>query len=240
MRIDKTSWLITKPIAHRGLWGENIVENSITAYENATKFNYPIEIDVYLTTDNEIVCFHDEDLMRMTGVDGKIFDKSYAELMQLNLLNTTEKIPTLKETLKVCEGKSQLLIEIKDQPNEKIVDKVIELLKGYKGEFAIQSFNPLYINKVKKIAPEFIRGLLSKKKFTEKKGVTKYILEKMKLNWLIKPDFISYLHEDLPIKKSKTKNKVVLAWTITSQSALDKVSPYCNNVIFEHFIPQNK
>ena len=31
MRIDKNNWLIAKPIAHRGLWGGEIIENSIPA-----------------------------------------------------------------------------------------------------------------------------------------------------------------------------------------------------------------
>ena len=45
MRIDFNNWLITRPISHRGLWNENIVENSLTAYKNAIAQGYPIEID---------------------------------------------------------------------------------------------------------------------------------------------------------------------------------------------------
>ena len=56
MRVNKDSWLIRRPIAHRGLWNDKIVENSITAYENATRHGYPIEIDVYLTTDGKLTC----------------------------------------------------------------------------------------------------------------------------------------------------------------------------------------
>ena len=86
MRISESCWLKTKPIAHRGLWGENIAENSLSAYKNAAENGLPIEIDVYLSTDGEIFSFHDAGLKRMTGVEGKIFEKSSSELKELRLI----------------------------------------------------------------------------------------------------------------------------------------------------------
>ena len=59
MAIPNDFWLFTRPIAHRGLWGGEIAENSLTAYKLATEKGYPIEIDLFLTIDGEIVCFHD-------------------------------------------------------------------------------------------------------------------------------------------------------------------------------------
>ena len=35
MRIKKDNFLLTRPIAHRGLWGEGFTENSLSAYRNA-------------------------------------------------------------------------------------------------------------------------------------------------------------------------------------------------------------
>ena len=66
-RIDKDHWLITKPVAHRGLWGGSVLENSLTAYERAAQAGYPFEIDLYLSTDGVLYCFHDKTLDRMTG-----------------------------------------------------------------------------------------------------------------------------------------------------------------------------
>lgn len=238
MRIQKDYWLINKPIAHRGLWGEDIVENSISAYKNACDKGYPIEIDVYLTLDGELVSFHDQNLKRMTGIDQIITQKTLAEIKQLSLLNTQEKIPTLKEVLQVCEGKSPLLIEIKNQKNgELCIKKLVEMLKEYKGEFAVQSFNPFYIRKIKKLAPEFIRGILGTNKKESDKWIENFILKHMPFNFLIKPDFISYKYTALPLKKRKVKNKKVLAWTVTSQEIADKIKPYNDNIIFENFIP---
>ena len=54
---------------------------------------------------------------------------------------------------------------------------------------------------------------------------------------LVKPDFISMRYADLPLPKRKTKNKAVLGWTVKSQETYDKIKNHCDNIIFEHFIP---
>ena len=243
MRIDLNSKIFTKPIAHRGLWGGKILENSLTAYNNAILHGYPIEIDLYSSTDGEIFCFHDKTLNRMTGVDGYIYQKSSKEINSYRLLNSDEKIPTLREVLKLCENKVPLLIEIKDQPDKKIVERILDILKDYSGEFAIQSFNPLYINKVKKLAPEFIRGILSSNDYEDLKNEKphiRFIIKNMALNFLIKPDFVSYKYTGIPLSKRKTKNKAVLSWTVTDEKTYARIKPHVTNVIFENFIPDEQ
>ncbi len=234
----KDFWLFNKPIAHRGLWKDQIViENSISAYKNAVKNGYPIEIDVYLSKDNVLMSFHDSTLSRMTGKEGYIYDKTYSQLKELRLLNSNEHIPTLNEVLDICENKVPLLIEIKNQPNKKVVDILCERLKNYKGEFAIQSFNPFYINRVKKIAPNFIRGILGTENAENEKPFTKRVLKNLSFNFLCKPHFISYRYSGLPLKKKVSKNLPIIAWTITSKQDYEKIKPYVKNIIFEKFIP---
>ncbi len=239
MRLKSDSWLLNKPIAHRGLWGENIVENSLSAYKNAIINGYPIEIDVYSSSDGVLFSFHDQSLERMTKAKGYIYEKTASELKSIKLNKSDETIPTFDEVLTLVGGKVPLLIELKDQPTKSYVDKVINRLKSYKGEFAIQSFNPLYIKRVKKLAPFVLRGILSTKTYS--KGlpfIKKLTVENMLLNFLIKPDFISYSFEDLPLKKKKTKNIPIITWTITSEKDHQKIKPYAKNIIFEHFIPK--
>lgn len=241
MRIKSDYFLFNKPIAHRGLWGNGVIENSTAAYKKAAEYGYPIEIDLYLSKDGVLFSFHDKTLKRMTGEDGYIYDKTAEQLKSLRLQNTNERIPTFNEVLEIAENKVPLLIEIKNQPDKTVVDKIVKRLKNYGGEFAIQSFNPLYINRVKKLAPEFIRGILStadEEELKSEKPITRLIVKKMLLNFLIKPDFISYDYKGLPLKKSKTKNKAVLCWTVTSQEIYDKIKKYADNIIFENFIPE--
>ena len=201
MRLSSDYWLLNKPIAHRGLWGGNIVENSLSAYENAVKNGFPIEIDLYSSCDGVLFSFHDQDLERMTGKKGLIFEKTAKELLSTTLIGSNESLPTFEQILEVVDGKVPLLIELKDQPNKTYVDKVVNRLKSYKGKFAIQSFNPLYIKRVKKLAPEFIRGILGTKTYSKHLPfIKRKIVSNMLLNFLIKPDFISYSYKDLPLK----------------------------------------
>lgn len=239
MRINYDFWLLNRPIAHRGLWGNGLIENSLSAYKNAVDNGYPIEIDLYSSKDGTLFSFHDALLKRMTGAEGLIYEKTAQELKALHLLDSDEKIPTFDEVLSLVDGKVPLLIELKDQPDKSCVDKVVERLKDYKGEFAIQSFNPLYIKRVKQLAPEFIRGILATKTHSKLLPfIKRQVVKNMLLNFLIKPDFISYSFEDLPLKKRKVKKTPLITWTITSKSDYEKIKPYVKNIIFENFIPE--
>ena len=237
MNLQNDFWLFNRPIAHRGLWGGDIIENSLTAYKAAAEKGYPIEIDLFFTKDGEIVCFHDDTLSRMTGENGKITEKSLAELKALSLKGTSEKIPTLAEVLDICRGKVPLLIEIKDQPDDSIVDKAVNILKDYDGEFAVQSFNPFYIKRVKKLAPEFVCGILGTHE-KERGRITNYVLKHLSFNFMIKPDFISYHKEGLKFVKRKAKKTPVIAWTVTDEKERQSLPPFVKNIIFENFIPK--
>ena len=86
---------------------------------------------------------------KITVLHGFIYDKTLEELKALSLNGTAEKIPTLKEVLTVCENKTPLLIEFKDQPDKTYVSRAVNILKNYKGEFAVQTFNPFILNQIK-------------------------------------------------------------------------------------------
>ena len=242
MRIENDCWLITRPIAHRGLWNKNIIENSLTAYKNAVDNDFPIEIDLYLSADGELFSFHDLNLYRMTGLNADITSLSSDEINKLRLLSSDEKIPSFKEVLSVVGGKVPLLIELKDQVGgKKSVYKAVDILKDYNGEYAIQSFNPLYLKTVKKMMPNTLIGILAtcdENELKKKSFLTRFIVKNMALNFLIKPDFISYYYKGLPLNKRKIKNKKVLAWTVTDEKTANAVAPYSDNIIFENYLPK--
>ena len=60
-----------------------------------------IELDVQQTKDGKLIVFHDEKLSRLTHSDKCIWDTTWAELERLTLGDTSEKIPSLKEVLKL-------------------------------------------------------------------------------------------------------------------------------------------
>ena len=237
MDIKKTA-LFTLPIAHRGLHDATTPENSLAAYQKAIDAGYAIELDVRPIDDGTVVVFHDADLKRMTNRDGYVCNLSKDDLNSITLLNSNEKIPTFEEVLKFVDGRVPILIEIKNEGKIGPLERdVLALLENYSGEFAVQSFNPYSLEYFKKNAPHILRGQLAAYFGKEMSFLRRYLLSRLKLNKVSAPDFIAYRHSDLPIKYVTKTKLPVLAWTVSSNADLEKVKPYCDNIIFENFIP---
>lgn len=147
--------------AHRGLWDEQSPENSLSAFEKAVNAGYGIEFDIHKTRDGQVVVFHDDTLVRMCGVEGKIEQKTYEELSQLRLLDSDQKIPLLTEMLALVDGRVPLLVELKGESGDTSLCPVAnEILSQYKGDYMIESFNPLLVRWYKKNRPDVVRGQL--------------------------------------------------------------------------------
>lgn len=225
-------------ISHRGIHdNKKIYENTLEAIKLAQEKNYIIEIDIHITKDDKIIVFHDYNTKRITKQDMIIEKSNYKDLNNQNIIH----IPTLEEVLEQVNGIVPLLIEIK-QPNKvgKLEQKLMQILKNYKGDYAIQSFNPYVLLWFKKNHPKILRGQLScsyKNKRLNK--LTKIILKNMLLNKLTTPDFITYKYNELSIskiKKYQKKNIKVLGWTLTSKEEYKKYKEIYDNLICEKFV----
>ena len=239
-RIPAEHWLRTRPIAHRGLHVGGIAENSLSAYRHAIEKDFPIEIDVHPTKDGALAVFHDDDLERVCGVKGKVSDFTAEELGKMKLSGTEDCIPMLPEVLAEVDGKVPLLIEIKNHadigaPEETLCD----LLRAYKGEFAVQSFNPLILEKIRELAPEFLRGQLACRKYQGLPRVQAWILRTLKSRFLSEPDFVSYDVAGLPYRYVTSKKYTLLCWTVTDDSSAQKAKALGANIIFENYLPKN-
>lgn len=242
---DKISWIKETPIAHRGVHTKDIPENSLSAFENALKNNYAIELDVQFTKDKEVVVFHDENLKRITNDTRNIEDVNYDELKNLRLGNTNEIIPTLEEVLELVDSKVAILIEIKDCKDYiELSEKTYEILKGYEGNYAIQSFNPFILEWYKNNASEVVRGQLSGT-FTEGSeslnSFEKFVLKNMLLNFKSKPNYIGYELEGIPKSKLESLRKKgvpIIVWTVKNKEDMEKAYKYSDNITFENFLPK--
>ena len=230
-----------------------------------------------------------QDLKRLTGLEGKVSRSTWRELSSLRLGDTDEKIMTLEECLEYIDGRAPLLLEVKDLytvvgfPRE-----VVNVMRQYKGEYALQSFNPFYVHRFKQLAPDVLRGQLAVGIFSpdvliscrdtlegfdispeifaceggltrrqvkeavakaaEQSGFTDthkhwkfdaWAVKTMIMNFITKPDFVSYCCYNLPYHRAKKKeNRAVLGWTIQSEAQAEKLRPWVDNVIFENFRPR--
>lgn len=235
----KQTMLFSRPIAHRGLHSADAPENSLAAFARAAEAGYPIELDVRPIDDGTVVVYHDGILTRLTDRDGYVCNLSKADLAEIRLGGTDEKIPTFNEVLELVAGRTPLLIEIKNEGTVGALEReTLNILQSYKGEYAVQSFNPYSMEFFKKNAPQIPRGQLAMMIKDKQFGfIKRRLLSRLKLNKVSSPDFISYNALDLPNKYVTRTGLPVLAWTIHSNTELEKAKPYCDNIIFENFVP---
>lgn len=203
-------------IAHRGIHNEAIPENSMKAFSLALKKNIPIEFDVHILKDKNIVVFHDDNLKRMTNKDKFIKECTYEEIKDLKLKNTNEKISLLKDVLKLVDGKVLLDIELKmDVTDHSLEDGLIEILKDYNGEVILKSFDYRKVKYLKKHTNYKI-GLLIKRM----SGFKDFIIRNINFNIIIKPDFLACNKNMLDCKSVKTFKKDIYIWTIKNKDEL--------------------
>lgn len=238
-----------KCFAHRGLHKDKneIPENSMAAFQLALENKYGIEIDVQLSKDNVPVVFHDFTLKRVCGVNKKVNELTSKELHELYLHDSKEKIPTLQAVLDLVQGKVPLLIEFKAEGTDiSVCQACASLLDNYKGIYCIQSFNPLVLLWYKNNKPHIMRGQLASNFIKDKETGSKtlyFILQNLLLNFITKPNFISYnfLHRHTPslFLCRKLYHAPTFAWTIRTKQQLDDCKQVFDYYIFENFIPND-
>ena len=232
--------------AHRGLFDNesDAPENSMKAFKKAVDAGFGIEMDIQLTKDGQMVVFHDWNLKRMCGVEGKVCEYTFEELQQFSLLKSEEKIPIFTEVLKLIDGKVPLIIEYKiETPDASVCEVGNEILRDYKGVYCIESFNPFGVHWYKKHRKDVVRGQLSEDFL--KNGLPKtpvhFIVGNLLTNFWAKPDFIAYNAKNYKnlsrrICRKLYKNLAV-TWTIKSQEQLDAMREHFDLFIFDSFLP---
>lgn len=233
--------------AHRGLHDDTRAENSMSAFRAAKEAGFGIELDVRLSKDGELVVFHDPTLKRVCGIEGKVIEHTASELAEFKLSGTEDGIPTFREVLDLIDGAVPLLVEIKMEGDEKgIAEKLAEVIKDYRGDYIVESFNPLALRKIKQLLPAVPRGILSMPYSKEDRfrGKLLYnLLENLCLNFLMRPDFIAYAKTGAanPVLRyiRKTYGTPLFAWTIKSEEEEEKaISDGFDSVIFEGYIAE--
>ena len=122
--------------------------------------------------------------------------------------------------------------------------KVAELLKEYKGEYCIESFDPRCVLWFKKNRPDIVRGQLSQNFVKHNENLIfplRVILTLLIFNCVNQPDFIAFKFEDRAFLSNKiTKGfwkMKSFVWTITSPEDMETAEKEGRAVIFENFEP---
>ena len=211
--IDKT--LI---FAHRGASGYE-PDNTMEAFELAHKMGADgIELDVRLTSDGQVVIFHDNTLDRVTNMRGTIPEYTLAELKAMDVgysflggKRTNYRIATLDEVYDFIAPLDMIVnVEIKEKTPE-IIKVCADIAKRHNmGEKIIYScFNHYQIRRVKEeipnafIAPLHAFNLLDPWDYCLKIGAKATHPDKEVIKQI--PDFVENCHK---------KGIRVHAWTV--------------------------
>lgn len=220
--ITKALVVETEVTAHRGS-SKTAPENTMAAVVAAVdEMADRVEIDVQASADGQVVLFHDTSLKRVTGVNRKVSDLTYEELLKLDVGNwfsvdyQGEQVPTLEQIMEYAKGKIDLNIEIKNQGNSSLLpEKVLELVDQYEmqEQCVITATNLNYLKRIKEMQPGIKTGYILSAAYGDYYS-NEYI------------DFISirsnFVTDNL-IEKSHELGKTVHAWTVNNKDEVERL-----------------
>ena len=125
-------------------------------------------------------------------------------------------------------------------------EQFIKEIEGYRGEFIVESFNPNVLRTVSRARPDILIGILAYDYTKDEKLKDKLLfrlLGKLYLNFLARPDFISYEKSGAAVPTMRYIRRKfdtpLVAWTITSPEEERKAfGDGFDTVIFEGYIPE--
>lgn len=222
--------LFLKGIAHRGLHNEEFTENGLKAFQNAVDHHVALELDVHLTTDNQLVVIHDSDLKRVTGKEGIVEEKSVKELKENYRLLDGEEIPTFQEVLSLVHEQVPMVVEMKvyNKNYTPLAARLKEELKGVKDKknYMIISFDPRALWKMKNEG--YVRQLLVCVAH-EWTYCFRSTVESLDLEYT--------MVQEKRVQKYQKKH-LVNVWTIETEEQLNASLPYCDTVTFQKLPPE--
>jgi len=235
--------LFHPPIAHRGLWTpDGPPENSLGAFQAACAAGYAIELDVQLSADGEAMVFHDDKLKRMTGAEGRVRDRSAAELAELRLSGSDEKIPTLLETLTLVGRRAMVHIELKTPYGDvgPLEQRVHEVIGDHSGPVCVIGFNPYSHAWFADRHPGVLRGLdsYSYARAPDLAESQRRSFASLEHVVIARPHFLALGLDMLPSERAarlRADGMPVVAWTVREPAQWDAVKDGCDNLIFEGF-----
>ena len=206
-----------KTIAHRGYVAKG-VENSIEALEGAAEVGTDyVEFDIILTKDNKFVVMHDYNLKRLAGLNKRVQDMNFDEVVGLTIKqgDNTSRIPSLEEFVnKAKELNMNLVIELKPHGAEpsNYIDILIDEVKRLKLEnYKFMSLNSKVMEELETKAPNLETGYVIPLQFGN--------FHHSNVDFFVIEDF-SY--RDRLVEQARKENKQVFVWTINDSALITR------------------
>jgi glycerophosphoryl diester phosphodiesterase len=248
--LSAPDWLTARPVAHRGLHyaAGGIIENMPAAAQAAVDGNFAIECDIQLTADGEAMVHHDGELGRLTEGNGRLREKTAAELKSVPFKATAERMMTLTEHCELVAGRVPLVIEVKSffDGDRKLVKRMAEVLSSYRGPAAGMSFDPDQVMALRELIPSRPRGIVAERHYTaadwpEASPAQRRDMTHLRHFFRTRPDFVAYYVNELPSLAPWLARNVfrcpLLTWTVRTPAQRARATQYADQMIFEGFVP---
>jgi glycerophosphoryl diester phosphodiesterase len=251
--VNAPSWLVERPIAHRGLHdsASGVIENTLRAAEAAIAGGFAIECDIQLSVDGEAIVFHDETLDRLTDATGPLSALSEAESAKIRIKGSTEPPPTFAAFLNTVAGRTPIICELKSGFNGdwRIADRAAALAATYDGPLAFKSFDHDLVAYLRLRRPHMRPsrgscpiGLLAQASYEDPDWA--FLSAERKRDWtdfdhydLARPDFLSFKVDDLPHKipflVKELTGAPIMAWTVRSPEQRKAAHNWADQIIFD-------
>jgi glycerophosphoryl diester phosphodiesterase len=142
-----------RTVAHRGA-SALAPENTLRAIELAIDFGLDlVEVDVYLSRDDQVVVIHDADLHRVARRPEAVADLTAAELARVKL-GHGQGVPRLIDALDLARGRIGLYVELKGARTGTALGRLVGSGAADGVELISGSFDPGLVQELRDTAPD--------------------------------------------------------------------------------------
>ena len=255
--VNAPSWLVERPIAHRGLHdsAHGVIENTLHAAEAAIAGGFAIELDIQLSSDSEAIVFHDETLDRLTDASGPVSALSAAEIARVRVKGSGEPPPTFAAFLNQVAGRTPIICELKSRfdGDWRIADRAAALAAAYDGPLAFKSFDHDLTAYLRLRRPHVLPprgpcpiGLLAQASYDG--SAWAFLSPEQKRDWmdfdhydLARPDFLSFNVDDLPHKipflVKELTGAPIMTWTVRTPEQREAACKWADQIVFDREAP---
>ncbi len=225
-RILAESWSRTLVVGHRGV-AAHAPENTLEGFRLAiTSGAVATECDVHLDAEGDLAVIHDNTVDRTTTGQGRVKEKSSAELRALG-------VPSLADLTAVTKDKIVLVVEIKD--GEDAPRKVVEHVRsqGMTDQTIVFSFHAKFVETTKALEPKQTAIWLVSGKPTGEK-----LNEVLAQAAAIRADGLGFSYQGVTeeaILAAHNRRLPVFVWTVPPGSEVDRLKKLkANFIITDH------
>jgi glycerophosphoryl diester phosphodiesterase len=240
-------WLVSSPIAHRGLHDLElgVVENTPCAVARAVEHGFSVEIDIQATADGEAVVFHDPTLDRLTEMTGPVAALTLSQLRRVVFRETSDRFWTLDECLDLVGGRQPLIVEVKSSRRSDggLGRRVAERLAQRTQPVALKSFDPRVLRAALAAAPNVPRGIIGEGFAGDRSRLTalqRFGARNLLHAPLTRPHFLSWNVHDLPsriVSLARRRGLPVMTWTVRTPADQARAALFADQMVFEGFLP---